>query len=540
MAVNRTRLSRIDPLYVLGVALQTNRSIAGSSTYCHTLIYLHFFPFGQDRLGSVPFSRITTARICLEEHDREGAYMSQAWLRSLTLYQYADLLLKLGGVLRHTQLSVEMLRDIQRRRFQRLLCHVFDHSPFYRWWYREHGITRQDLPGVQLHDLPTIDKQIMMANFDDLICERSLKKSKLEEFVSDPSTHGQLYRGIYQVLHTSGSTGHIGLFVYDIHSWNITKALAMTRVSRSKINPFKKNRLAYLGATNHYAGISLVADAPRLFYDLLFLSIGRPMEELAPKLQSFQPTALSGYASSIHLLAEAQLKSRLNIFPERIICSGDQLTDSMRETIYEAFRVQPINFYAASESLCMAAECHLHRGLHLFEDWHIYELVDENLEPVPDGQPGSLVITTLHNDTQPLIRYRMFDEMILEPKPCDCGSNFKRIERILGRGEEFLWFTLPDGKREFLHPSLIIEFFVPGLEKFQLIQKEPNHLHMKMVLEGSYETSRALAESKLRSILMEKKLHQLVNVSTEVVDNIPLDEKSAKARLIIPYREKAN
>lgn len=463
--------------------------------------------------------------------------MSRIHLKANLLYQYTNLLLNLLSVLRGNNLTEEQLKKIQRRRFEQILYHVFDHSPFYRRLYQEHGIRRKDIPKLKLHDLPIIEKQIMMENFDDFVCDRSLQRKSLEAFIADPSTHGKLYRGMYQVIHTSGSTGRTGVFVYDIHSWNITKALAMTRVSRSRINPLKKNRLAFLGATDHYAGISLASDAPGLFYKLLLMSINRPIEELTRRLQQFQPTVFSGYSSSIHIVALEQLKGTLSIAPERIICSGDQLTDAMRETIIKAFNVNPVCFYAASESLCMAAECSLHTGLHLFEDWHIFELVNNNFQPEPDGVKGSLLITTLHNSVQPLIRYQMHDEMTFRRQICDCGTHYRSIERISGREGDFLWFALPDGKKEFIHPSLIGEFFVPGLQKFQLVQVRPLHLHMKMVLEGDPATGQMMAKRKLETLLKEKELYNLVKVSTEIVDDIALDQITAKARLIIPYKK---
>ncbi len=461
--------------------------------------------------------------------------MSRTCLQATSLYQYADFLFQLLGVFKGINLKKDQLKKIQSYRFKQILYHAFDHSPFYRRLYREHGIERNDIQDLNLQDLPIIDKQIMMENFDEFVCDRLLQQKLLEAFIAAPSSHGKLYRGVYQVIHTSGSTGRVGLFVYDIHSWNITKALAMTRVSKSRINPLRKNRLAFIGATDHYAGVSLVSDAPRLFYKLLPMSINRPIEELISRLQMFQPTALSGYSSSVHLLAMEQLKGTLSIAPERIICSGDQLTDSMRETIIRAFKVNPVCFYASSESLCMAAECNLHSGLHLFEDWHIFELVNSHLQPVPDGEQGSLILTTLHNRAQPLIRYRMHDEMVFARQLCDCGTNYRSIERLWGRKDDFLWFDLPHGKKEFIHPSLIVEFFVPGLQKFQLIQVAPNHLHMKMVIEGNAATGQDKAKMKLEAILKEKKLHNLVKVSTEIVDDIALDKKTAKARLIVPY-----
>lgn len=81
------------------------------------------------------------------------------------------------------------------------------------------------------------------------------------------------------------------------------------------------------------------------------------------------------------------------------------------------------------KSLCMAAECERRNGLHLFEDWHYFELPEANEPGFDPTRPGGLVVTTLYNDTQPLIRYRIDDEVILSGRRCDCGRSTAMIEK---------------------------------------------------------------------------------------------------------------
>ncbi len=459
-------------------------------------------------------------------------------LQNNILFRYADLLYRIASVKHSDMLKRAPLKRLRRKRFEALLHHVFAHSAFYNDLYRARGITPDDIPDLQLEDLPLIDKNVMMEHYDRFVCDPALKQHELEAFISDQNNLGKKYQGRYQVVHTSGSTGHIGLFVYDLRSWNITKAMAMTRVSKAELNPLKKIRLAFIGATDgHYAGISLTADAPQLFYDFERFSVSRPMHEILEEITAFDPTALCGYASGIYLLAYEQLQGNLAITPSKITCSADQLTDSMRTDIIQAFGVKPTNFYAASESLCMAAECERYTGMHLFEDWHYYEVVDSNKQPVEVGTPGSLLLTTLHNYAQPLIRYQMHDELVLDEQCCDCGRSTPLIKRISGRTEEFLWFPLPDGEEEYLHPIQIVEFFVPGLVKFQFEQTGKTHLHMRMVVKGDGETVRRKAVERMQEILSAKELQHLVTISTEIVEHIALDATTGKFKLILPFKE---
>ena len=463
--------------------------------------------------------------------------MNLSILQKNIVYRYADLIYRIVSVKRTEKLGRQELDILRRKRFEKLLYHVFEHSDFYNNLYRSKGITQKDIPEIQLEELPIIDKQMLMDNYDSFVCDKALKKNELERFISNPENQGKKYKGSYQVIHTSGSTGHVGLFVYDMRSWNITKAMAITRVSKAQLNPFKKIRLAFIGATDgHYAGISLSSDAPRLFYDFKRFSVNKPIKDILMDMSEFNPTSICGYSSGIYLLAHEQLHGKLNIEPKSIICSADQLTDSMRSNIIEAFGVNPRNFYAASESLCMDAECDKHEGLHHFEDWHYYEVVNKQFEPVSSGTPGGLLLTTLHNYAQPLIRYQIHDEIVIDKDRCDCGISTNLIKRISGRSEEFLWFRDQNGNDEYLHPIQIVEFFVPGLEKFQLEQTQINHLHMRIIVNADAKSVQTKVIERMDEILADKKLDGFVTFTTEVVEHIALDSKTGKFKLILPYK----
>jgi phenylacetate-CoA ligase len=448
-----------------------------------------------------------------------------------------NLLKKIQQVKNAEQLDAQQIRLLQEKRFKNLLKHVLKKSKFYKEYYEQHGITIDKADEITLGDLPPINKKIMMEHYDDFVCDPALKREDLEKFISDPSNRGKKYKNSYQVIHTSGSSGTIGLFVYGANDWDMLQAMVLTRVSKTKISLFKKTKLAFIGATDgHYAGISLVQGAPRLFIDLLLLSINSPFQEICQKVNEFRPDALSGYSSGVNLLAGEQIKGSININPKRIICSADPLTAKMKETIKKAFGIEPTNFYGASESIGLAAECDTGQGFHLFDDWHCFEIVDRNLKPVKLGEPGRLLMTNLYNYTQPLIRYQLDDEIILDDKPCLCGSSFPIIKNIAGRQEEFLWFERPDRTREYIHPSVIVEFFVPGLEKLQIIQTQKNKLLMKVIVHGNEEDILSAIRKRMKEILTGKGLENIVSFEVETVQEIKNDPGTGKFKLIIPFK----
>lgn len=450
----------------------------------------------------------------------------------------ANIALNIHLVKKAETLNQEQLRELQRKRFLKLLRHAVSHSEFYRDYYKAHGIDVERLDQVAIEDLPIIDKQIMMENFDSLVCDQEIKRGEVEKFIGNPEMADSKYKGKYEVIHTSGTSGRIGLFVYGPADWSIVKALVFTRVSKNRLHILRKSKYAYFGAVGgHFAGISLAKDAPGMFFDFLPLDINRPIHESVTALNRFMPDSINGYSSGIYLLALEQLKGNLRISPERIICSADHLTPNMSEVVHKAFGVRSINFYAATEAICMAVQCDLYGRFHMFNDWHIFEIIRKDGKPAEPGETGNLVITNLYNYTQPLIRYRMDDEMAIDTGKCPCGWGFPLIKDIAGREEEFIYFMSPDGNVEYIHPIVFVEFFVDGLEKLQVVQVGRNDLKLNVVVRGDKDSMNSRISSRMDEILEKKKLTDLIRYEINVVDDIPNDQKTGKYRLIIPLKD---
>ena len=436
---------------------------------------------------------------------------------------------------RAESLTPQQIRELQERRFRKLLRHVLRKSRFYKRYYLEHGITQSDIEKVEIEDLPVINKKMMMDNYDELVCDSALKRKDLERFIAEFPEASRKYKGIYRVIHTSGSSGTPALFVYGPREWAAAKALGF-RALAENVNPFKRRKLAYIGATGgHFASTTAISDIPRVLLDVLPVSINNPIEQICRDIDHFQPDALIGYASGLELLAQQQIAGRLKIAPAKIWSSADPLTATIRKNIEKAFSVIPVNIYTASEIMTFSAECKLKHRLHYFDDWFGVQVVNDELKSVRPGLPGCLVVTNLYNYTQPLIRYRMDDEIVLSTEPCQCGWPFPVIEKIAGRNEEILWFVKADGTKEFVSPYVLEEFLIPGLEKFQFVQTGPSRLTMKAVVHGDRNGIVPAIQRRMTEILSQKKLHDVVRFDIEFADDIRNDPKTGKFRLIIPY-----
>ena len=183
------------------------------------------------------------------------------------------------------------------------------------------------------------------------------------------------------------------------------------------------------------------------------LDAASPLPDIVARLNELQPDVLVAYASMIRALAGEQLGGRLRIAPRAVNSSSEVLTAEARAMATRAWQVPVFNVYAATETGGIAAECHQHRGMHLFEDLVIPEVVDDEYRPVPPGQTGDrLLVTVLSSRTIPLIRYEMTDRVRLGAQPCPCGLPFRLMDSIDGRTDDALELPSPDGRTVPVHP----------------------------------------------------------------------------------------
>lgn len=443
-------------------------------------------------------------------------------------------------------LNKDKMRLLQEEKFRKLLKHAYKNSLFYRNFYTDYGIKEEHLDEINIKDIPIINKNILMDNFNELACDKKLNKNKLEEYVMNPKNIGKTYLNKYLVIHTSGSGGKIGIFIYSkkeldvISSWNFALGAFSTKSNLSgKSKRPKKLKLSYIGAVEgNFAGISSLnyfygGGISRMFVSFLPISINLPMYEMVKKLNHFQPHILNGYSSGIYLLALEQLEGSLNIHPVRITGSADHLTEEMRQIIKKAFNIDPVNYYSSAESI-LGVQSNLDADMILFSNLNIFEIVNEKMNDVAEGEVGKLILTPLYKYTQPLIRYEINDNLLLSSQGDD-KQGFQRIKRIVGRNEEILWFKGNNNEKLFLHPLALVDFFIPGLGKMQFIQTDKTSILMKAVINNDKDDITAKIRKKMSEILKINKLDDIVKFKVEVVDHIPNDPGTGKYRLVIPF-----
>ena len=164
--------------------------------------------------------------------------------------------------------------------------------------------------------------------------------------------------------------------------------------------------------------------------------------------------------------------------------SSEALTADVRRRVWDAWGVEPVSGYAATEAPTIAASSPEHMELEIAEDVVVIEIVDENGVVVPPGQPGAKVLlTNLINYAQPLIRYELTDSVVESPLPNPAGRPWRCLLSVDGRTADILYFPGPDGATVAVHPSVLGSAAAPLAEVGEYAFVHDTHgLHAQVVL----------------------------------------------------------
>lgn len=291
-------------------------------------------------------------------------------------------------------------------------------------------------------------KDDLMANFDAIVTDPRLTRDIVEAQVERPPDDLYLFDR-YLVIASGGSSGRRGVFVYDWDAF-VTFSCQVRRwqIRNGQAAPAPwANLWASRGA--HVSWVAFTVFPPPI--EMIRIAPTLPLPEIVDRLHAVRPRTLSGYASTLALLAGEARAGRLAIQPEQVMTCGEPLLPEVREEIERVWPVRVFNYYGMSEGP-YAVPCRHGDAMHLPDDLYYIEPVDESGRAVEPGTPAAkLLVTTLYNPTQPLIRYEVTDQVVVVPDPCPCGAQSRRIDQVLGRADDV--FTYPDGAR--VHPLAI-------------------------------------------------------------------------------------
>jgi len=260
-------------------------------------------------------------------------------------------------------------------------------------------------------------------------------------------------------------------------------------------------------------------------------------------LVDFQSTAMCCTASMGLLMAEEVhrrgLKDKVNL--KKMIFGSERSSDAMRKRITDLLEIEHLfdipgmtELYGPGTGL----DCAYHSGIHYWADYYILEILDpETLEPVPEGETGEMVVTTLRKEAVPLIRYRTRDLTRLIPGRCQCGSILPRHDRLLGRSDDMIIFRAVN-----IYPGQVDHVLscLTGIgSEYQIIldRKEDGKDYMTLKVERGEGCLGDQDGDTSARVAREIKKQILVSAAVEVVDYGSLPRSERKSKRVFDNRD---
>jgi phenylacetate-CoA ligase len=260
-------------------------------------------------------------------------------------------------------------------------------------------------------------------------------------------------------------------------------------------------------------------------------------------LVDMQTTVMCCTASMGLLMAEEVHRQgiRDKIRLKKMIFGSERSSDAMRAKIRELLGLDHMfdipgmtELYGPGTGL----DCIHHKGIHYWADYYILEILDpETLQPVPEGETGEMVVTTLRKEAAPLIRYRTRDLTRLIPGDCPCGSVLPRHDRLLGRSDDMIIFRAVN-----IYPGQIdhVLSHIDGIgSEYQIIldRKEDGKDYMTLKVERRQGIDADRSPELTKRVGEEIKRQILVSANVEILDYGVLPRSERKSKRVFDNRE---
>ena len=316
------------------------------------------------------------------------------------------------------------IEALQWERLQRTLERRMN-PPFYRKRFADAHLTLADIRSLDdLQKIPFTTKQDLRDNYPFGLA--AVPMSEVVRLHSSSGTTGTPT----VILHTQK----------DLDEWANAVARCLYMVGLRRGDVFQNSS----GYGMFTGGLGFQYGAERLGMLTVPAAAGNTKRQIK-FIRDFGTTALHAipsYASRIHeVMEEMGVDPRRDTKLRTLIIGAEPHSEEQRRKIEQMLGVKAYNSFGMSE-MCgpgVAFECTEQNGMHIWEDYYIVEIVDPvTLEPVPEGEVGELVLTTINREAMPLLRYRTRDLTRILPGDCPCGRHHKRLDRMKGRSDDMM------------------------------------------------------------------------------------------------------
>jgi phenylacetate-CoA ligase len=408
------------------------------------------------------------------------------------------------------------LNEHQLKGLKWTVQHAYQGSRFYR--------DRMNAAGVHPDEIQTLDdiRKLPFTTAEDL------REGYPFPLLSVPE------KDIVRIHASSGTTGKRKILTYtqkDIEDWAHFFARCY---EMAELTPEDRVQIA-VGYGVWTAGVGFQLGCEK--FGAMALPVGPGNVDMQCQfLVDLNSTVMCCTASMALLMAEEierrQLKDK--IFLKKIIFGSERSSDAMRQRIKELLGLDDMfdipgmtELYGPGTGL----ECSRHEGIHYWADYYILEIIDpETLKPVPEGEVGEMVVTTLSKEASPLIRYRAHDLTRLIQTPCSCGNILPLHDKILGRSDDMVIFRAVN-----IYPGQIDEILsrIPDIGcEYQVIfdRQTDGKDYMTLRVECCQGEDPDKYPGLAEKVAQEVKTQIMVSCHVEMVDycSLPRSERKSK------------
>ena len=318
--------------------------------------------------------------------------------------------------------SVEEIKAFQEELLHKALTYLQANSPYYQRMFKSYGININKIKHIEdLVKIPFTEKKDLQLFNEEFLC---CPKEKIIDYITtsgtlgDPVTFGCSEKDLQRLAYNEKKSFECA----NVHQGNVVQL--MTTLDKR----FMAGLAYFLGLRELGAGIIRVGNGiPELQWDTI---------------KRIKPDTIMCVPSFILRLiqyAEEHNIDYKNSSIRRIIGIGEGLRDQnfelnlLGKKIKEKWDVQLFATYSSTEMGATFSECEYGMGGHVHPELIIVEIIGEDGLPVPDGQPGEIVVTTLGVEAMPLLRFRTGDIAAKIVDKCKCGRNSYRLTPLVGR-----------------------------------------------------------------------------------------------------------
>lgn len=323
--------------------------------------------------------------------------------------------------------GIQDIRTFQEHKLQELLTYLEAHSPFYQKLFKENNINLADIQTLEdLQKIPTTTKNDLQQYNHDFFCitpDKIVDYSTTSGTLGDPVTFGLSDNDLERLAYNEA----ISFACAGIQKGDVVQMI--TTIDKR----FMAGLAYFLGLRKMGASVVRMGPGiPELQWDSIF---------------RYKPKYLITVPSFLLKMIDYAEKHGLDYKNSSVygaVCIGESIknqdfTDNiLSQKIKEKWNIKLFSTYASTEMSTAFTECEFQIGGHHHPELIITEILDDNGNPVPEGENGELTITTLGVEAIPLLRFKTGDIVKAHDEPCQCGRNTMRLGPVVGRKQQMI------------------------------------------------------------------------------------------------------